>query len=318
MKRCLIFGGSGFLGKNLCHKLLKTNLYKISVYNRQSKSLHEFSHMFPMVKTMTGDLEFETEIYSLLQEIDVIYYLISSTNASNKNLLLEFERNVVPMIRLLDACKERRIRLIFFSSGGTVYGLPQYTPIDEGHPTDPISPYGIHKLTLEKCIEYYGRTYGLDYRILRITNPYGMYQDPNRNQGAIAVFLAKAILRENIEIWGDGNAIRDYIFVSDVVDACIQLLAYEGPHRIFNISSGVGYSLNEIISEICNQLGHTSKIQYMPKRIQDVPVSILDNSLARRELQWNPKIDLQNGIRRMIHMWDSLLHTYTLSGREYL
>ena len=256
----------------------------------------------------------EKDFYSLLKGIDIVFYLISATNASNKDMVLEFEQNVLPVIRLLEACKKYSVRFVFFSSGGTVYGLPKYVPIDEMHSTDPISPYGIHKLTLEKCIEYYGRTYGLDYLILRITNPYGMYQNPKKNQGAIAVFLAKAILGNTIEIWGDGNAVRDYIFVSDVMDACDALMHYQGK-KIFNISSGRGYSLNEIVTEIYRQLRNRPiRVRYLPMRIQDVSVSILDNTLIGQETSWKPKINLQEGIRQMIKMWNPVTNKFDYGG----
>ncbi len=315
LKRCLIFGGSGFLGKNLCrHLLKKKDCYEIKVYGRCSKQFEEFTTLFPNIKTIVGDFSSETNFYSLLKGIDVVFYLISATNASNKNMVLEFEQNVLPMIRLLEVCKKHSVRFVFFSSGGTVYGLPKYLPVDEKHPTDPISPYGIHKLTIEKCIEYYGRTYGLDYLILRITNPYGMYQNPEKNQGAIAVFLSKAILGDTIEIWGDGNIIRDYIFVTDVIDACDGLMYYQG-EKIFNISSGRGYSLNEIVMEINCQLGRNSvSVKYLPMRIQDVSVSILDNKLIGKEIKWKPRISLQEGIQQMIRMWNPVTKKFDYCG----
>lgn len=315
LKRCLIFGGSGFLGKNLCrHLLQKKDCYELQVYGRHTKQFDEFSNIFPNIKTITGEVSTEKDFYSLLKGIDIVFYLISATNASNKDMVLEFEQNVLPVIRLLEACKKYSVRFVFFSSGGTVYGLPKYVPIDEMHSTDPISPYGIHKLTLEKCIEYYGRTYGLDYLILRITNPYGMYQNPKKNQGAIAVFLAKAILGNTIEIWGDGNAVRDYIFVSDVMDACDALMHYQGK-KIFNISSGRGYSLNEIVTEIYRQLRNRPiRVRYLPMRIQDVSVSILDNTLIGQETSWKPKINLQEGIRQMIKMWNPVTNKFDYGG----
>ena len=219
MKKCLIFGGNGFLGRNLCHELLE-NKHDVIIYNRASERLQEFGRRFPMVKVVKGELENEKDFIRILKHIDVVFYLISTTTPANRDLTWEFQSNIIPVIPLLHACAELGIRFIFFSSGGTVYGVPEFIPITEEHRTFPISPYGIQKLTLEKCIEYYGYVYDLDYIVLRITNPYGAYQDPTKKQGAIAVFLAQAMMGETIELWGDGSVVRDYLFVKDLMKAC--------------------------------------------------------------------------------------------------
>lgn len=304
MKKCLVLGGAGFLGIHLCKNLCEQG-YEVTVYNRSSTRLDSLKKRFPQICILEEDFSIQNNFEEILMNIDIVFHLISTTNPSNINVLYDFESNVLPSIRLLDACARKQIRkFIYFSSGGTVYGVPRHVPIDEGHRTEPISPYGIHKLAVEKCIEYYGRSYDLDFTILRISNPYGEAQDPFANQGVIAVFLAKALLGQPIEIWGNGSVIRDYIFVQDVIDACMRVINYKGNRKIFNIANGKGYSLDELIYIIQKQIKKIVDVKYLEGRVQDVPANILDISLAEKELGWQPHMCLEKGINRMIEAWN--------------
>ena len=304
-KRCLILGGSGFLGKHLCKCLLE-NDYDVCVYGRHIEHLDCLKKMGIEFDFVQDDFVNWNRFDELLRDVDFVFHLISTTNPSNQYIFFDIQSNVLPTIKLLDSCKKNKIeKLIYFSSGGTVYGIPRYIPIDEGHRTQPISPYGIHKLTIEKCIEYYGRSHDLNYAILRISNPYGAGQNPMANQGAIAVFLAKAIMDQAINVWGSGNVIRDYIFIDDVIEACIKTMQYEGNKCIFNIGSGKGYSLNEIIYKMQKQLGKIVQVNYLPGRIQDVPENILDIKLMEKEMKWKPKVSINDGITSMIDRWDN-------------
>jgi len=314
IKKCLILGGAGFLGRNLCKELSRQG-YEITVYNRESTQITELCKIVPSVRIIKGDFSTQTKesFGLLLSNIDVVFHLISTTNPSNKNVLYDFESNVLPTIRFLDACIKSNIKkFIYFSSGGTVYGLPKYVPIDEIHQMEPISSYGIHKLSIEKCIEYYGRTYQLDYNILRIANPYGRGQRPFVNQGVIAVFLANALLGKTIEVWGDGKVVRDYISVVDVIMVCIKVIDYQGQYKIFNVGSGKGSSLNEIIDIIQGEINKTINVKYVEGRIQDVSANILDISLIENELNWTPKVTLEQGIGEMISNWDSVGNKFKL------
>lgn len=314
VKKCLILGGTGFLGKNLCRNLLKKH-YQVVVFAKCTMHLKEMSVMFPEISCINGDFSCEKDFSNLLEGVDIVFHLISTTNPGNKNVLFDFESNVLPTIRFLDACVARKIRVVYFSSGGTVYGSSRYLPIDEGHRTEPISAYGIQKLTIEKCFEYYGRTYGLDYIVFRISNPYGMYQNPLANQGVIAVFLSRALLGQTIEVWGDGSSIRDYIYVDDVMTACLNIMHYTGEFKIFNVGSGKGYSLHEIIYIMRHQLDIVVDVRYLSSRIQDVSTNILDNSLLKRELHWNLQVDLEQGMRKMLASWDTKTKTFILEKK---
>jgi UDP-glucose 4-epimerase len=189
-------------------------------------------------------------------------------------------------------------KIIFISSGGTVYGTPHYLPIDEQHPTNPLVSYGITKLTIEKYLQMFESLHGIKAITLRVANPYGERQRIETAQGAVGVFLHRALKDTPIEIWGDGSVTRDYIHISDVAEAFLQAINYTGTKRIFNISSGLGISLNELIGLLENVLGKSIVRHYLPARPFDVPVSVLSNALAKEHLQWSPLTSMSNGISR--------------------
>jgi UDP-glucose 4-epimerase len=200
---------------------------------------------------------------------------------------------------MLNAMVARKVgRIVFISSGGTVYGNPVYLPIDEKHPTDPLVSYGITKLAIEKYLHLFEHLHGIKAISLRVANPYGERQRIETAQGAVGVFLHRAISGKPLDIWGDGTVTRDYIHVSDVAEAFVQAIDYRGGKRTFNISSGVGVSLNELIGMLEVVLGRPIERNYLPGRPFDVPASVLSNKLAIDELNWAPQISMSSGIER--------------------
>jgi len=198
-------------------------------------------------------------------------------------------------------------KIIFISSGGTVYGIPKYLPIDEQHPTDPLVSYGITKLMIEKYLRMFESLHGIQSIALRVANPYGERQRIETAQGAVGVFLHHALKDIPIEIWGDGSVTRDYIHISDVAEAFVKAVNYTGSHSVFNISSGQGISLNELIVLLENVLGKSIACRYLPARPFDVPVSVLCNQLAQEQLQWTPLTSMTNGLIRTAAWMESEL-----------
>jgi UDP-glucose 4-epimerase len=158
--------------------------------------------------------------------------------------------------------------------------------------------YGITKLAIEKYLQIYESLHGIKAITLRVANPYGERQRLETAQGAVGVFLHYAIKGIPVEIWGDGSVTRDYIHVSDVADAFSRALKYLGTQRVFNVSSGVGTSLNDLIGRIEDILGQPMERHYLPGRLFDVPANVLCNELARRELGWTPLVSMEKGIGR--------------------
>ncbi len=238
-----------------------------------------------------------------------MFHLISTTlpKTSNEDPAYDIESNLVGTIRILDVCRNNSVKkMIFLSSGGTVYGPPDTIPIAESHPNRPTSSYGITKLAIEKYLSLYKHLYGLKYTAFRLANPYGRYQRPIGAQGAVAVFLGRALRGEPIEIWGDGNIIRDYVYIEDVVTALVSAIDYTGETDVFNLGSGLGTSLNELVDAISEVVLRPVKVVYKPARSLDVPASVLDISLISSVLGWTPQVDLLEGLR---HTKDFLLES---------
>lgn len=295
--KALIIGGSGFIGTNLSESLVERG-HGVRIYSR---STNRFRGTPRGVDYVEGELGNHGLIRDALEGVDVVFHLASTTlpKTSNDDPVYDVRSNMVDTLQLLEACVDAGVgKVIFASSGGTVYGPSKTIPVNEEHPTNPISSYGIVKLTIEKYLELFRHLYGLDYAALRISNPYGPYQDPAGQQGAISVFLHRIRTREPITIWGDGRVVRDYIYISDVVDA-LELAAHtETRRKVLNVGSGCGASLNELVETIADVVGRRPKIEYLPARSLDVPASVLEIGRAGEELSWVPKEDLMAGISR--------------------
>jgi len=203
----------------------------------------------------------------------------------------------------LDALRRRGAgRVVFSSSGGTVYGRLHETPVREDHPISPITAYGASKATAELYLKLYRAMHGIDCRIARIANPYGAGQDYVRGLGAVTTFLHNVLTGQPIEIWGTGEVVRDYIHIADVA-ACLVTLARK-PRTdeafIFNVGSGTGMSLNGIVAELETRLHRKLQVNRTQVRPFDVPVSVLAIDLANRILGWAPKLSFADGITRTL------------------
>ncbi len=298
---CAIFGGSGFIGSHLVDALLNFG-YQVKVLSRSHSAVNLSNK--ENLKIVTGDISNEESVVSVLADCNVCFYLVSTVlpKSSNLNPVFDIESNLVNFIKLLDyAIKQKVKKIIFLSSGGTVYGSSTVDLIDECHPTNPLCSYGVVKLAIEKYLFMYQQLYGLDYSVLRIANVYGERQRLDSGQGAIAVFLQKALCNEKIEIWGDGSVVRDYVYVSDVVDAMIAAMGHKGSERVFNIGSGEGTSLNALLDEIELITGNKLVKHYSGERKFDVQKNVLSIELAKKTLSWHPRVTLAEG----------LLHTAT-------
>jgi len=189
---------------------------------------------------------------------------------------------------------------VFVSSGGTVYGTARKRLISEDHPTDPTCSYGIQKLAIEKYLQLFRLTRNLDSIVLRVSNLYGESQDCSRPLGAIAHFTNRAVRGIPIEIWGDGTTTRDYVHVDDVANALLKCISYDGAERLFNIGSGRGVTLTELIEMLQHRFPEPVKVEYLPPRGFDVPENVLDISRAMHELSWGSEVPLEHGLERMI------------------
>ena len=300
MASCLVLGGAGFIGSHLAEALLQAG-HRVRIFDRPHLDRLPTFLQRREFEVFTGDFLNPYVLSAALQGNEIVFHLVSTTlpKTSNDNPVYDVESNVVGTLRLLELCREQGVRkVVFASSGGTVYGVPRSVPIDESHPTEPICSYGIHKLMIEKYLQLNQHVHGLDYCVVRPPNLYGPRQRLDIAQGAVAVFLDRALRGKPIQVWGDGSVVRDYLYVEDAAEALVKAAAFEGEPKVFNIGSGVGTSLKQLIQEIEALLGRPVPVEYAAARTLDVPANVLDASLARRLLGWTPRTSLAEGLRR--------------------
>lgn len=299
--RCLVLGGRGFIGTHLTDALLERGYHVVCFDRPHVEPLKPAHSSNPRFRLVEGDFLSEADIAGVLPGCDACFHLVSTTlpQSSNADPVFDVETNLLGTIRLLNHAKTVGLRrLVFVSSGGTVYGAPRTVPIDEAHPTDPLCSYGIAKLAIEKYLALFEKLHGLDYRILRIANPYGEYQRTHASQGAVAVFLGKALRGEPVDIWGDGTVVRDYVYIGDVADALVRALDHDGAERIFNIGSGSGISLNGVLDTIEEVVGAPCERRYHAARAFDVPANVLSIERAVAHFGWRPRMEFVDGVRR--------------------
>lgn len=307
MTKCVVLGGAGFLGSHICEALLRAG-HHVRVFEKEGGDKGNVHEFLGKVEWMEGDFTKPDHLAEVVNRMEAVIHCIGTTlpKTSNENPVYDISTNLISTLHLLNAAVEAQVKkIIFLSSGGTVYGIPQKTLISEEHPTEPLCSYGIQKLAIEKYLKIYHDLHGLDYSVMRLSNPYGERQRPMSTQGVIPVFLYKAIREEPIEVWGDGSVVRDYLYVSDVATGVLSTLDYHGRYKIFNIGSGQGFSLLTILEKIEKITGRSVNVVFKPSRPFDVPVNILNVTRAKKELLWSPKIEMEEGLQRTLNF---LLH----------
>ncbi|WP_394903266.1 NAD-dependent epimerase/dehydratase family protein [Clostridium butyricum] len=292
-KKCIILGGNGFIGSNLI-EYLSNYEFDITSFDKE-EPMNRISN----VKYLQADFTDDNKLLSAVQGQDIIIHLISSTNPSKsiENPYSGYNIDVIQTIKILEKVKNTDSKVIFASSGGTVYGEPESCPIKEEHELNPISHYGIVKTTIEHIINMYNSVYGMNNIIMRISNPYGPGQDYRKGVGLIDAVIKKALQNEVITVWGDGNVIRDYIYIDDLCTAILELCRYTGNEKVFNIGSGKGYSINNILEIVEGIIKKDLKVEYLNSRKNDIKHIYLNIELLQKALNFTPQTDINKGIK---------------------
>ena len=294
----LVLGGNGFTGSHLVHLLLYKG-HRVRVYDRADD---RFRSRLDGVEYVYGEMGNQGLIRAALTDTDAVFHLVSTTipGTCDADPAFDVQSNVGDTIRLLEECVAAKTkRFVFISSGGTVDGIPQRIPIPESHHLGPICSYGITKLTIEKYLEPIGYLYGLNYVILRPSNAYRERQNPFAQQGVVGVSLGKLLRQESFVTSGDGSVTRDFVYVGNMATAIYRAAIHDSrEERIFNIGSGNGVNINEVLEAIAAVVGEDVDVRYTAARRLDMPVNAPDISLARERLGRAPATDRGTGLSR--------------------
>lgn len=306
MENCLILGAGGYMGRSLCKQLC--NDYHIVAYDKYfPQDLLNLKN----IEFVQGDFVSEGNFSNLLREIKIVIHLISTTLPvdGTDNILREIDENIKPTACLLEAISKSSVeRIVFSSSGGTVYGDTNDTINRIDSPHNPRSTYGLQKSIIEKLLLFYSQKYQFRAEIMRITNPYGIGQDSQKPQGVIPILIRKLYLHEPVAVYGDQNT-RDYLYMGDLMNAFEKMLSYNGVQSCFNIGTGINITVPELIFHIERISGKSfTAIRYLPARSCDVTHTLLNVEDSWSELGWKPTVSLDEGIRLIIDYYHKNLY----------
>lgn len=292
MRKILVLGGNGFLGRNLCTYLAD-----------RGEAVYSFDMAMPeqcddRINYLVGDFFDDYTLRKVVEGMDVIYHAICTLNPGNSNekCIVGYERDFVQTAKLCSYIKDLDCRMIFFSSGGTVYGNQDKQPIPEDAVPVPINHYGNLKLCIENTIRTFNFQVKKNMLVARISNPYGPGQDYHKGVGFIDAAIKRAISGETIEIWGDGTVVRDYIYIDDLCRMLYALIDYQGDIEVFNLSSNTGVSQNDIV-DILKKIVPEVKVEYKPGRSVDAKKIILDNSRIHTICDFK-MVSIEEGIKK--------------------
>lgn len=294
--RAIVLGGCGFIGTHIVDSLLAEG-HTVAVFGR---SMEHYRSKLPNVDYITGDFLDKMALTSALSGVDVIFHLINTTvpGTANGDPISDVSDNLIGTLNLIDVMNSLRIRrIVYLSSGGTVYGHTPPHPISENYPLNPINSYGIVKATVERYLEMYRSSHGLQPLSIRAANPFGPRQSQSGIQGVVATFMRRIYYGQPIDVWGDGRVVRDYFFVNDLASLCVNAASGNLCGAI-NAGSGQGKSLLDLIDALSEVTGQRSKINFKPGRKIDVPYSVLDIRRAEVELNWQPRTDFHCGLKK--------------------
>ena len=295
----LVIGGAGFIGTHLVPELLATGR-RVTILDRRAVPLPELPESVPYVVGDFGRCELIRELLGSHEEVIHLAYA-SVPNTSFEDPFSDLLENLPPTVQLFAEVAAKGGKLIFVSSGGTVYGEATRLPIREDHPTKPISPYGVTKLTLENYAHLYAVTHGLKFVCLRPANAFGEGQRPFTGQGFIATAMASIMHGQPVRIFGQRGTVRDYVYVSDLTAGIVSALERGRLAETYNLGSGVGRSnmdVIEAISPLMKEAGDNVRVENLPERAFDVKANVLDSGKLQKHTDWKPQVEFGEGLLR--------------------
>ncbi len=299
--RILVTGGAGFIGSNVADRFVALG-HEVAVFDNLSSGFREFVN--PKARFYEGDLADADAVNRAVADFrpEIVDHHAAQIDVrkSVTDPVFDARVNVLGSIGLMQACTRHGVRkFVYASTGGALYGEGRQLPATEDHPVNPEAPYGASKHTVEHYLYLWKLLHGLDYTVLRYPNVYGIRQNPHGEAGVNAIFIGLMLAGKRPHIFGDGEAVRDYLYVEDVVDANVLALE-KGSGEMVNIGTGVGTSVNDIVRELQKITGFAEGAIYDPARPGEVQRIYLDASKAKRVLGWAPKVTFAEGLRRTV------------------
>lgn len=305
--KIVVTGGAGFIGSNIVDELIAKKHNVAIIDNLATGNIKNINKKAKFYKVSVCDKKEIDKIFTK-EKFDVVIHLAAQLDVrkSVADPCFDADVNIKGTLNILEACKNTKVKkIIFSSSGGTIYGECGLKAPDEKSFANPLSPYGVAKLSVEHYIKAYSALYGLKYTILRYANVYGPRQDVNGEAGVVAIFIGKMTENKEVFVFGNGKQLRDYVYVKDVVNANIKSLT-KGNNEIINIGTQKTFSVNQLVKELSEITNYQKKAIYKPKRNGELFKSFLNISKAKKVLGWKPQVDIKTGLKNTVEYFNKL------------
>lgn len=306
MSKILVTGGAGFIGSSLVDKLISIGHQVVIIDNLFSGKEEYINSLSFFYNIDICNKDAVSEIFNK-EKFDYVYHLAAQIDVrkSVEDMVFDNQVNVLGGLNILENCYKHNIKkIIFASSGGAAYGFPEKIPTAEDSPTNPVSPYGINKLCFEKYLNYYYKVFGQKYMAMRLANVYGPRQYKGGEAGVIAIFINNAVENNTSYVYGDGLQTRDFIYIDDVINAFISVLDNDIVGE-FNVGTKIEKNLIDIILAIELAIGEKIKVEHKDAKLGEERRSCLDYTKAKNVLNWQPQMDLNQGIKNTIE-WSKI------------
>ena len=303
--KVMVTGGAGFIGSNLVSLLNRKN-HKVVVYDNLSTGYEKNLSNYDNVDLIVGDIRDENKLHNSMQGCETVFHLAASIGNVNslRDPVLDSSVNVIGTLNVLNGAKKSGVRKIIYSSSAAIFGDLQYQPIDEKHPCEPDSPYGVSKLAAEKHCLWYGKVYGIDIVCLRYFNAYGVNQR-NDEYGSGNQTRTNLLLRnKQLTIYGDGEQTRDFINVKDIAKANLLAAEQNKVSGVYNIGCGESITINKLSEIMKSIVGDNIKTIYAPPRKGEVLHCLADISLAKQTLDFSPSTDMYGNLLEYINWFE--------------